>query len=64
MRGARKLMRASTYDATRAAHDILMATAGGAVHVVVPKQYAVLWRLKRYFPRWFLNWLPKQRGRK
>jgi NADP-dependent 3-hydroxy acid dehydrogenase YdfG len=64
MRGARKLMGASTYDAERAARDILAAAADGAVHVVVPKQYVLLWRLKRFFPRWFLGWLPRQRGRK
>jgi short-subunit dehydrogenase len=63
MRAARRLMHGSTYTAERAAADILAACAGGAVHVVVPKQYARLWRLKRLFPAWFLRWLPKQRGR-
>jgi short-subunit dehydrogenase len=63
MRAARKLMHGSTYTADRAAFDILTACAGGAVHVVVPKPYVQLWRLKRFFPSWFLRWLPKQRGR-
>jgi NADP-dependent 3-hydroxy acid dehydrogenase YdfG len=62
MRAARKLMHGSTYTADRAAFDILSACARGAVHVVVPKQYVQLWRLKRFFPAWFLRWLPKQRG--
>jgi NADP-dependent 3-hydroxy acid dehydrogenase YdfG len=64
MRGARKLMGASSYTAERAAADILTAAANGAVHVVVPKQYVTLWRLKRFFPTWFLGWLPTLRGRK
>jgi NADP-dependent 3-hydroxy acid dehydrogenase YdfG len=62
MRAARRLMQGSTYSADRAAFDILAACARGDVHVVVPKQYVQLWRLKRFFPAWFLRWLPKQRG--
>ncbi len=63
MRAARKLMHGSTYTADRAAFEILAACAAGRVHVVVPRQYVQLWRLKRFFPAWFLRWLPKQRGR-
>lgn len=63
MRAARKLMHGSTYTADRAAFAILSACARGDAHVVVPKQYVTLWRLKRFFPSWFLRWLPKQRGR-
>lgn len=61
MSAARKLMHRSTYTAEQAAADILAACARGAVHVVVPRQYVLLWRLKRFFPTWFLGWLPKQR---
>ena len=58
---ARKLMQRSNYTAGRAAADLLCACAGGRVHVVVPDRYVLLWRLKRFFPQWFLGWLPKQR---
>jgi short-subunit dehydrogenase len=64
MQAARKLMQRSGYTAERAASDILSAAARGAVHVVVPREYVVLWRLKRFFPRWFLGWLPKKAGRR
>jgi short-subunit dehydrogenase len=63
MRAARRLMQVSTYTADRAAFDILNACARGDSHVVVPDQYRLMWRLKRWFPAWFLRWLPKQRGR-
>jgi NAD(P)-dependent dehydrogenase (short-subunit alcohol dehydrogenase family) len=63
MRSARRLMHGSTYTAERAAFEILSACARGDSYVVVPDQYRLLWRLKRFSPAWFLRWLPKQRGR-
>lgn len=61
---ARRLMQASRYTAERAAADILAAVARGDPHVVVPREYALLWRLKRLAPGWVLRWLPRAAQRR
>jgi NAD(P)-dependent dehydrogenase (short-subunit alcohol dehydrogenase family) len=52
---AHKLMDNSGHDAAEAAQAILGAAARGDLYVVWPREYRLLWRLKRYFPMWFLK---------
>jgi NAD(P)-dependent dehydrogenase (short-subunit alcohol dehydrogenase family) len=47
---ARRVMGQSRYSAERAAGDILAAAARGRLYAVIPRGYALLWRLKRYWP--------------
>jgi NADP-dependent 3-hydroxy acid dehydrogenase YdfG len=52
---ARRLMQGSRYDAGEAARAILAAAAGRTLYVVWPREYRWAWRLKRFFPLWFLR---------
>lgn len=52
---ARRLMHGSRYDAGAAARAILAAAAGRTLYVVWPREYRWAWRLKRFFPLWFLR---------
>jgi NAD(P)-dependent dehydrogenase (short-subunit alcohol dehydrogenase family) len=52
---ARRLMQGSRYDARAAARAILAAAAERKLYVVWPREYLWAWRLKRFFPLWFLS---------
>ena len=52
---ARRLMQGSRYDADAAARAILAAAADRKLYVVWPREYRWAWRLKRFFPLWFLR---------
>jgi NADP-dependent 3-hydroxy acid dehydrogenase YdfG len=52
---AHRLMDHSKYGAADAATALLTAAARGQLYVVWPREYAIAWRLKRWFPRWFLR---------
>lgn len=52
---ARRLMQGSRYDAHAAARAILAAAADRKLYVVWPREYRWAWRLKRFFPLWFLR---------
>jgi NAD(P)-dependent dehydrogenase (short-subunit alcohol dehydrogenase family) len=52
---ARRLMQGSRYDAGEAARAILATAADRTLYVVWPREYRWAWRLKRYFPLWFLR---------
>jgi short-subunit dehydrogenase len=52
---AHALMDHSGHDADEAALALLGAAAAGETYLVWPKEYRLAWRLKRYFPRWFLR---------
>lgn len=52
---ARRLMQGSRYDARAAARAILAAAAERKLYVVWPRKYLWAWRLKRFFPLWFLS---------
>jgi NAD(P)-dependent dehydrogenase (short-subunit alcohol dehydrogenase family) len=52
---AQELMESSGHDAAEAAEAILRAVAEQKIYIVWPSQYALLWRLKRLLPQWFLT---------
>jgi len=52
---AQRMMSRSAHDAAAAARALLAAAAAGKLHVVWPPEYRLAWRLKRFFPRWFVN---------
>ncbi len=52
---AHGLMDSSGHDPDEAARALLAAAAAGATYVVWPQEYRLAWRLKRWFPRWFLR---------
>jgi NAD(P)-dependent dehydrogenase (short-subunit alcohol dehydrogenase family) len=52
---AHQLMDKSGHDADEAAAALLGAVAAGDVYVIWPPEYRWAWRLKRWFPRWFLK---------
>ena len=52
---AHALMDHSGHDPAEAAVALLGAAAAGEVYVVWPREYRLAWRLKRWFPRWFLG---------
>ena len=60
---AQRLMGGSGLDATRAARDILAAAGRGELHIVWPKDYRLAWRLKRFFPGWFVRRIGTLRDR-
>jgi NAD(P)-dependent dehydrogenase (short-subunit alcohol dehydrogenase family) len=60
---AQKLMHSSKYSADRAAADMLKACAAGKLYIVLPKAYARLWRLKRFWPAAFMALLKRTRRR-
>ena len=51
---AHGLMDNSGHDPAEAARAILGGMARGDLYVVWPREYRLLWRLKRWFPNWFL----------
>ncbi len=60
---ARRIMGKSRYSAERATADLLAAAARGRLYAVVPRGYAVLWRLKRLFPGAFVRLLSGRHAR-
>jgi NADP-dependent 3-hydroxy acid dehydrogenase YdfG len=52
---AHQLMDTSGHDPVEAAEAILGAAARGDLYIVWPQDYRMAWRLKRWFPRWFLR---------
>jgi short-subunit dehydrogenase len=52
---AHQLMDRSGHDPDEAAQALLGAVADGATYVVWPPEYRLAWRLKRWFPGWFLR---------
>jgi NAD(P)-dependent dehydrogenase (short-subunit alcohol dehydrogenase family) len=52
---ARRLMHGSRHEASAAARAILGAAADRNLHIVWPREYRWAWRLKRFFPLWFLR---------
>ena len=52
---AHQLMDHSGHDPTEAAQAILAAVAKGRLYIVWPREYRLLWALKRWFPTWFLG---------
>ncbi len=60
---ARKLMARSKTNADEVAEAILAAAARGATHIVVPREYRILWRWKRWAPRHFMRSFAKMHRR-
>lgn len=60
---ARKMMERSPFSAADVATAILDAAAAGRMHVVVPRDYARLWFIKRLTPARFVRWMSRQRTR-
>lgn len=60
---AQRLMGGSGLDAAQAARDILTAAGRGDLHIVWPKDYRLAWRLKRFFPGWFVRRIGSLRDR-
>jgi len=60
---AHRIMTGSGRDATEAARTILAAAAAGDLHVVWPREYRLVWRLKRLFPGWFVSRVARLRER-
>lgn len=52
---AHQLMDHSGHDPAEAARAILAATARSELYIVWPREYRLMWRLKRWFPNWFLG---------
>lgn len=52
---AHQLMDHARHDADAAALALLGAAAGGETYIVWPREYRLAWRLKRWFPCWFLR---------
>ena len=52
---AHQLMDHSGHDPDEAAVALLGAAAQGETYVIWPKEYRLAWRLKRWFPGWFLK---------
>jgi NAD(P)-dependent dehydrogenase (short-subunit alcohol dehydrogenase family) len=52
---AHRIMDNSGHDPDEAALALLGAAAAGELYVVWPPEYRWAWRLKRWFPRWFLR---------
>jgi NAD(P)-dependent dehydrogenase (short-subunit alcohol dehydrogenase family) len=52
---AHRLMDHSGHDPDEAAAALLGAAVSGETYIVWPKEYRTAWRLKRWFPRWFLK---------
>jgi short-subunit dehydrogenase len=52
---ATQALRDSKYLATDAARDILLQAAAGQLYIVLPGSARMLWRLKRWAPRFFLR---------
>jgi NAD(P)-dependent dehydrogenase (short-subunit alcohol dehydrogenase family) len=60
---AQRIMTSSSHDASAAARAILTAAARGDLHIVWPREYRLVWRLKRLFPRWFVRRVAQLRER-
>jgi NAD(P)-dependent dehydrogenase (short-subunit alcohol dehydrogenase family) len=60
---ARKLMDKSAYTAEMVAAEMLAGAAAGELYLVLPPEYARLWRLKRWWPSFFMRRLGKMRAR-
>jgi short-subunit dehydrogenase len=52
---ANQALRDSKYPAADAARDILLQAAAGRLYIVLPGSARMLWRLKRWAPRFFLK---------
>jgi NAD(P)-dependent dehydrogenase (short-subunit alcohol dehydrogenase family) len=52
---AHQLMDNSGHDPHEAARVLLGAAAAGDLYIVWPPEYRLAWRLKRWFPAWFLK---------
>ena len=52
---AHQLMDHAQHDADAAALALLGAAARGDTYIVWPREYRLAWRLKRWFPNWFLK---------
>ena len=52
---AHRIMDSSGHDPDEAALALLAAVAAGDLYVVWPPEYRWAWRLKRWFPHWFLR---------
>jgi len=52
---AHQLMDNSGHDPHEAARVLLGAAAAGDLYIVWPPEYRMAWRLKRWFPGWFLK---------
>ena len=50
----RQLLEHAAHDATQAAEAVLAGVADGSLYILWPREYALLWRLKRLAPRLFL----------
>jgi short-subunit dehydrogenase len=50
-----ELMSSSTYEVDQVARDVLRLAGNGRLYVVLPASARVLWRLKRWWPRFFLD---------
>ncbi len=52
---ATQLMQGSDYAAADVARDVLLEASAGRLHIVLPRSARMLWRLKRWAPRFFLK---------
>lgn len=52
---ATDLMQSSTYRVEEVARDVLALAGSGRLYIVLPASARVLWRLKRWWPRFFLD---------
>ena len=60
---ARALMDRAGYLVTQVADDLLERAGKGQFYIVLPTSARILWRLKRWMPRWFLTHLIRLRVR-
>lgn len=60
---ANQLMTSSRYSAASGAQDILIAAAKGDIYIVLPKAMRSVWRIKRWWPVWFVRKFPHLRQR-
>jgi NAD(P)-dependent dehydrogenase (short-subunit alcohol dehydrogenase family) len=52
---AHRIMDNSGHDPDEAAQALLAAAAAGELYIIWPPEYRWAWRLKRWFPQWFLK---------
>ncbi|MGH8189077.1 MAG: hypothetical protein ACREUC_21140, partial [Steroidobacteraceae bacterium] len=48
-------MQSSAYRADEIAREVLTLAGSGRLYIVLPASARVLWRLKRWWPRFFLD---------
>lgn len=62
---AKQLMKASGYSAAEVAYAVLRQAGRGKIHIVLPRQARLLWKMKRWMPHFFIRRLARmyEKGR-